>query len=336
MRGRAAVVAVVIAVGCFALVSTGAARVRQSAVWQSWRSLKGVVDIAGVRGDGRFVVAAHGRLFLLRPRDGHLSQYPSSGTPYTANPALEPYAVVAGPRQRVSAAHCAFPPDAVYAIEPAGDTGVLSIGPGGRVRRLASVSGVKTLNGIVFDTGGRFGGRLLVVGLTEQGSGVLVTIDCRGQTRTLTSSAPHLEGGLAIAPSGFGAFGGDVLVPDELDGRLLALAPDGRVADVVDPGQPAGGDIGVESLGVVPTRLTDAYLADRLSPGNANPGHDTILRLSAAALRRAGVVPGDLLATLEGGGTTIDVHCATTCHVRQIATAPAGAHAEGRIAFAGG
>jgi hypothetical protein len=38
--------------------------------------------------------------------------------------------------------------------------------------------------------------------------------------------------------------------------------------------------------------------------------------------------------TLEGGGETIDLHCAATCQARQVATAPGGAHAEGSIAFA--
>ena len=74
-----------------------------------------------------------------------------------------------------------FPRDTVYAIEPAGKTRVLALTPGGRVRPLARIRGVKTLNGIVFDTVGRFGGRLLVLGLTAGGSGALVTVDCRGR-----------------------------------------------------------------------------------------------------------------------------------------------------------
>ena len=207
--------------------------------------------------------------------------------------------------------------------------------PGGRVRRFAAIGGVKTLNGIAFDTVGHFGRRLLVVGLTADGHGALITVDCRGRTRTLTRSAPHLEGGLAVAPATFGAFAGDLIAPDELDGRLLALAPDGSVRDVATLGQPAGGDIGIESLGFVPSVTADAYLADRLVPGNANPGHDAILRLSASELRAAGVGPGDLLGALEGGGTTIAVHCAATCSVSEVATGPAGAHVEGSISFAG-
>ena len=311
-----------------------AARDQDPGAWQAWRMTRGVVDVVGPRSDGRFVVAARGRLFLLRTANARLMPYPSSGAPYAADAKLEPYITVAGPRQRVAAAQCGFPRDTVYAIEPAGKTRVLVVTPGGRVRPLARIRGVKTLNGIVFDTVGHFGGRLLVLGLTAGGSGALVTVDCRGRTHTVTRSAPHIEGGPVVAPAGLGAFAGDVIAPDEVDGRLLAVAPDGSVRDLVDPGQPAGGDIGVESLGIVPSARADAYLADRYSPGNANPGHDTILRLGADALRRAGVVPGDLLASLEGGGTTIAVHCAATCSASAVATAPAGAHAEGSISFA--
>ncbi len=310
------------------------ARGVQSSTWQSWRTVHGVVDIAGPRADGRFVVAARGKLFLMRPADGGLAPYPVSGVAYAASSKLEPYIALAGAHQRVPAAGCTFPRDTVYAIVPAGRTAVIAITPGGRVSQLAAVQGVQTLNGIVFDTVGGFGGRLLVVGLTAGGRGVLVTVDCRGRTRTLTRVAPHLEGGLAIAPAGFGAFAGDLVAPDEVDGRLLALTPSGRVSDVVDPGEPAGGDIGVESLGVVPAALGNAYLADRRSPGNKHPGHDVILRLTSDSLGAAGVAPGDLLVAVEGGATTIDVRCAPTCRVRPVANGPTGAHAEGSVAFA--
>lgn len=317
-----------------ATASPSAARQDPQVAWQGWRTVRGVVDLAGPRSDGRLVVAAHGRLFLLRAADGRLSSYPTAGTPYAADPKLEPYIAVAGPRQAVPAAGCSFPRDTVYAIEPAGQPAVLAIAPSGRVRQVAAIRGVKTLNGITFDTGGRFGGRLLVVGLTAAGRGLAVAVDCRGGTHVLTRTAPHLEGGLAMAPAGFGAFAGDLLAPDEVDGRLLALAPDGSIRDVVAPGQPAGGDIGVESLGVVPSTPGDAYLADRRSPGNAHPGHDAILRLTPDDLRMAGVAPGDLVVALEGGGTTIDVRCAATCSVRTVARAPSGAHPEGSISFA--
>ena len=334
-RRAAILVAVLGLASWLAFASPLAARERVPGSWRIWRSTRGVVDVVGPRSDGRFVVAARGRLFLLRVATQRLSPYPSAGKAYAGNAKLEPYIAVAGPRQPGTAGGCSYPRDTVYAIEPARKTGILAVSPGGRVRRFAEIGGVKTLNGIAFDTVGHFGRRLLVVGLTAGGQGVLVTVDCRGRTRTLTRSAPHLEGGLAVAPAAFGAFAGDLIAPDELDGRLLALAPDGSVRDVATLGQPAGGDIGVESLGFVPSATADAYLADRLVPGNANPGHDAILRLSANELRAAGVAPGDLLGALEGGGTTIAVHCAASCTVSEVATAPAGAHAEGSISFAG-
>ncbi|MDX6596546.1 MAG: hypothetical protein QOE87_433, partial [Gaiellales bacterium] len=246
-----------------------AARATDVGAWQLWRSTRAVVDVVGPRSDGRFVVAARGRLFLLRPADKRLTPYPAKGAAYAGNRKLEPYIAVAGGGQRVAGERCSFPRDTVYAIEPAGSTGVLAVSPAGRVTRLATIRGVKTLNGIVFDTVGRFGGRLLIVGLTADGHGAIASVDCRGKTRTLTRGAPHLEGGPAIAPAAFGAFGGDLIVPDEVDGRLLAVAPDGSVRDVAAPNQPAGGDIGVESLGFVPSADAAAYLADRRSPGNA-------------------------------------------------------------------
>ena len=295
MRARL-LVAVVSLISWFAVAAPLAARDSEIGAWRVWRSTQGVVDIAGPRSDGRFVVAARGRLYLLRSATGRLSPYPSTGKAYAANRKLEPYIALAGSGQRWAAGGCSFPRDTVYAIVPAGRTGVLAVAPSGRVHRLADIRGVKTLNGIVFDTVGRFGHKLLVVGLTADGHGALISVDCRGKARTLTSTAPHLEGGMTVAPAAFGAFAGDLIAPDELDGRLLALAPDGSVRDVATLGQPAGGDIGVESIGFVPSSDADAYLADRLSPGNANPGHDAILRLTAGALRAAGVAPGDLLA----------------------------------------
>jgi hypothetical protein len=103
---------------------------------------------------------------------------------------------------------------------------------------------------------------------------------------------------------------------------------------VANSGLPHGNDIGVESEGFVPSGSADAFMADRLTPGNPHPGDDVVLRLPATALRAAAVRPGDLLVATEGGGLTEAVSCsAAGCRVRLVARGPAVAHIEGHIAF---
>ena len=163
----------------------------------------------------------------------------------------------------------------------------------------------------------------------------MLAIDCRGRARTIASGAPATEGGLAVAPRGFGRFSGDLIAPDESSGRIRAVSPSGRTQLLAVSGLPAGGDVGVESAGFVPPGSgLRAYLADRVSPGNPHPGDDRVLVLGTRALARAGVRAGDLLVAGEGGAPTIAVRCARRCTVRRVADGPAIAHAEGHITFA--
>lgn len=74
----------------------------------------------------------------------------------------------------------------------------------------------------------------------------------RGQVRVITSHAPVMEGGIAVAPASFGRYGGDLVAPGETSGRVFAIGPDGSVVTLVVSGLPHGGDIGVESAGFVP------------------------------------------------------------------------------------
>src|SRR5258706_16004701 len=107
----------------------------------------------------------------------------------------------------------------------------------------------------------------------------------------MVAGAPIVEGGIAVAPPTFGRFAGRLVAPDELSGRILAFDERGRVDVVAASGLPAGGDIGVESVGFVPAgfnRSGAAYLADRGVPGNLHPGTDSVLRSGGAALLRAG------------------------------------------------
>jgi hypothetical protein len=177
---------------------------------------------------------------------------------------------------------------------------------------------------------------LLVTG-TKSGQTIVFAVDCHAGVSTITDSAPTVEGGLAVAPSGFGAFGGMLIAPDENSGQVWAIAWDGHVSLVSKPDLPTGGDTGVESLGFVPSGFGgggSAYLADRATPYNPFPGTDSILRLSAESLVQAGVQDGDLLVATEGGGTTVAIRCATSCQVLEVASGPSGGHIEGHIVFA--
>jgi hypothetical protein len=305
-----------------------------AARWRPTLHVTRVVDLAGRRADGRFVVAANGRLDLWRPgsRPRPFARAPGG---YATQPGPEPY-IALSRGATVPGAGCRFPRDSVYALEPQGQPGVIAVTAGGQARRLLDLQGFGLLNGITFDTTGRFGHRLLVTA-TKSGRTTVFAIDCRGRARTITGAAPALEGGIVVAPQSFGRFAGDLIAPDERSGRILAIAPGGRARLVARSGIPHGGDIGVESAGFVPRGFGpgwSAYLADRISPNNPHPGDDEILGLSGRSMLRAGVRPGDLVVAGEGGAQTVAVRCRESCSVKHFADGPAAAHAEGHIVFA--
>ena len=138
-----------------------------------------------------------------------------------------------------------------------------------------------------------------------------------------------------MAPATVGRFARDLIAPDEKSGKIFAITPQGKGLLVANSGLPHGSDIGVESEAFVPPGTAeDALVADRLTPGNPHPGDDLVLRIRAAALRAAGIHPGDLLVATEGGGLTDAVSCSGLgCRVRLVAEGPRIAHVEGHIAF---
>jgi hypothetical protein len=74
---------------------------------------------------------------------------------------------------------------------------------------------------------------------------------------------------------------------------------------------------------------------DRSTAGNRHPGDDAVLTLRAAALRAAGVRPGDLLVSTEGGALTDAISCSSAgCRTWLVGQGPAIAHGEGHIACA--
>ena len=299
--------------------------------WQSWQHLTGVFDLTGPRSDGRLVAAAGGQLFLVS-RDGTITPFADGSNGYHVASGPESY-IALSPGLHVSAASCDFAPDDLFVLRPSNPLGITRVDSSGHATNFADITGVDTLNGIVFDTVGRFDHRLLVTGPHNQHSTVLA-IDCKGGVVPVTDAAPTLEGGLAVTPPNFGTHAGELIAPDENSGVMLAISATGHSSVLVASGISHGGDIGVESAAFVPPGFSAggaAYIADRATANNPHPGTDTILRLMAADLVQAGVGPGDLLVAAEGGGVMIDVRCAATCTSTTIVPMGTSAHIEGHL-----
>jgi hypothetical protein len=300
--------------------------------WVPFRHIPAAVDLTGPRRDGSLTVALGGRLSLLGP--GGLSPFARGRHGYATHRGTEPYMAMA-PAEPASVGKRSFTADDIYALEPASTPSVIRIDGQGHASRFVGLPKGSFPNGIAFDTTGTLGYRLLV-SLAEGKSTTILSIGYRGTIQVLTHRAPQVEGGMVVAPPSFGAFAGDLIAPDELNGMIYAIDPHGVVRPVAESGLPHGGDIGVESEAFVPTGFSAqsvAYLADRSVPGNLHPGTNTILKLAGSELERAGVHPGDLLVATEGGAQTISVRCSQTCAVSHIGSGPAATHAEGHIVF---
>lgn len=305
-----------------------AAQPQRAPRWEPAWPLPGVVDVVG-RSTGDLVAASNGGLLLIA--EGPFQTVPG----YRTAPGPEAYIAVS-PGRDVTGAGCRFEPDDIFALELSPPARIVRVRPGSEVSTFIELPGVEFLSGIAFDTVGGFDHRLLV---TARGGGrnQVLAVDCRGRVVTVAEDAPVVEGGIAVAPGSFGRFAGALIAPDELSGDLVAVRADGTSEVVLRPGLPAGGDLGVESLGFVPPRFFPdgvAYVADRASPGAPTEGTDVILRLPAPALAAAGVREGDLIAVTEAGGRTVAVRCAMGgCTSFPVAEASPAAHVEGHVTF---
>ena len=334
-RANAYVLAVIVlTVSLGSLGSAGATDAPTSVVaWEQWQHVPGVLDVAGPRRDGRIVGAANGRLVLISPSSGKITSFAPD---YSVPTGPESYIVVS-PGLAVDGTHCRFRRDDVFALDYTAPPGVRRITAGGAVSQLAVIPGVTTLTGIALDTVGRFGHRLLVMGLSEPDKTRVSAVDCHGKVTSIGVVDIGLEGGMAVAPRGFGLFGGQLFAASESDGDIFAISPTGLLSSVAPSGVDAGPDIGVQGVGFVPTKgIPTAYLADRGGQSAPHAGTDSVLRLGAAALSAAGVRPGDLLVATEGGATVVDVRCADRCAVTRIATGPTIAHGEGHVLILAG
>jgi hypothetical protein len=282
------------------------------------------------------VVAAGGHLLLLNPVTGAQRRFAGGRGGYPGAGGEEPYLAVT-PTQ--AAGRTTFQPDNVFVLQlkPAG--GILRIDAEGIAHQFANVDGVDSLNGITFDQSGAFGYQLLVTGPHAHHTTV-AAIDGDGRVSVITRQAPTVEGGIAVAPAGFGKFSGDLIAPDELSGNVYAIAPVGTATVVARPALARGGDIGVEAVGFIPdadlTTLT-VYFADRGTPGNPHPGSDNLLALVGADLARSAAKPGDLLVATEGGAGLVAVGCdMTSCQMSTLVGDNGISHGEGHILVVAG
>ena len=299
--------------------------------WNLADPIPHVFDVAGPRSDGTLVVAAAGKLFLLDPSTGALKPFAGGPGGYPGAGGEEPYIAVA-PASQVG--NASFPPGDVFVLQLKPSGGILRIDPSGVAHQFANVTGVDSLNGITFDETGQFGYRLLVTGPHAHHTTV-AAIDGEGQVSVITRQAPIVEGGIAVAPPGFGKFAGDLIAPDELSGKLYAISPDGASHVIARPDFAHGGDVGVEGVGFIPEADISgvtAYFADRGTPGNPHPGSDNLLALTGPQLARAGARPGDALVATEGGAGMVAVRCdLAVCTVIPIIHDNGVSHGEGHI-----
>ncbi|HEX6493686.1 MAG TPA: hypothetical protein VF112_09250, partial [Candidatus Dormibacteraeota bacterium] len=175
-----------------ATLAPAASGAASPATWKAWQHLPGVFDLAGPRPDGTVVAAAAGRLFQIAP-DGRISPFADGPQGYRGVDGAEAYIALS---PGLSGSGCSFAAGDLYVLDLGTVPGVIRVTPDGHAGAFASVPAAKTLSGIVFDTGGRFGHRLLVAGPAAQGDGMVVaTVDCRGGVTTLARGLPAFEGG---------------------------------------------------------------------------------------------------------------------------------------------
>ena len=327
------------ATGCLLLVASVLAVTGSAAPpevrWRPLLHVPTIIDVVGPRADGQLVLSTRRGLLLARP-GRPATEFARGPAGYVAAGG-EPYIALA-PARRLPNARCSFKRDDVFALDADSTPGVVRIGRTGQAVRVVDLPADAFPSGIAFDLVGRFGYRLLVTAVVDDKT-TLYAIDCLGGRTVVARDAPRVEWGIAVAPSSFGRFGGDLIAPDEHSGRILAFSPTGAVQLVAKPRVAAGGDIGVEGVGFVPSgfsRTGSAYFSDLGAPGSPTEGTDSLLALRGTDLVRAGVRAGDLVAATEAGAITISVHCARRCTVRRIGEGPVATHGEGHITFVRG
>lgn len=284
--------------------------------WERWVSLPGVVDVVGPRLDGTLVAAAGGRLHLVDPATG-------TATPFGSYAADSRGHIAMAPGRDVAGSGCRFEAGEIYALETGPPQAVTRVAIDGTASRFVETPPVDRLTGIAFDIEGRFGNQLLVAG-RKAGRTVLFSIDCRGRLRTLTETAPLMEGGMEVAPQLFGGHGGDLIGADETTGDVIFIRFDGTSGVLIRPDLPAGPGIGIASVGFTAPgfigRGGTAYVA----------GTDALWRVTPEEFSQVRIDENDLIVTTQAGGKTAVVRCRATCRTFPFGDA-AGAKVQGHV-----
>ena len=220
-----------------------------AASWHIFKHDPAILDLQPTSVGGQLLAEANGALQLVN-QAGAITPYSIGPGGFSSNPGAEAYLAVS-PGLHNAGATCDFPADVAAALKLTSPLGIELVDARGHVSSLANIPGVDGLNGIAFDTTGRFNHQLLVTA-PSHGKTAVVAISCSGHVSVLNPAAPAMEGGIDIAPTGFGNYGGQLVAPDELSGKILAIGPDGTVSVVADSGLPVGQDIGVETAGFIP------------------------------------------------------------------------------------
>ena len=283
--------------------------------WERWVPLAGVVDVVGPRPDGKLVAAAGGRLHLADPATGAITPFGSEPRP-TRHIAMAPGRDVAG-------SGCRFEAGDVYALDVGTPQAVTRVAVDGTPSRFVETPPVDALTGIAFDIEGRFGNQLLVTGRKANRT-VLFSIDCRGRLKTLTETAPLMEGGMEVAPQLFGQHGGDLIGANETTGEVIFIRYDGTSGVLIRPELPTGPGIGIGSVGFTAPgfigRGGTAYVA----------GTDALWRVTPEEFSQVRIDENDLIVTAEAGGKTAVVRCRATCRTFPFGDA-AGAKVQGHV-----
>ena len=202
--------------------------------WTPLIRVHGPHDVVGPRADGRLVIATSRGLFLYR-RGGRATPFARGEGGHV--PVLgENYSVLARDH-RLPAAGCRFRRDDLYVLDPMTNPSVIKVDKRGRATRLVSFPGA-LLAGITFDQVGRFGSRLLVAARIANEL-TLYGVDCRA-AQVILERGPQVEGGIAVAPRSFGAFGGRLVAADELSGNIYAFDQRGGHTLLASSGLPGG------------------------------------------------------------------------------------------------